>query len=54
MSTESGPTWLAGFKADYKNIFVDEWSPYFGAVVLVIIMAVLMGSGLFWGVFGMG
>ncbi len=52
MSTESGPTWLAGFKADYKNILVDEWSPYFGAVVLVIIMAVLMGSGLFWGVFG--
>jgi uncharacterized membrane protein YedE/YeeE len=52
MSTESGPAWLAGFKADYKSIFVDEWSPYFGAVVLVIIMAVLMGSGLFWGVFG--
>jgi uncharacterized membrane protein YedE/YeeE len=52
MSTGSGPVWLAGFKADYKSIFVDEWSPYFGAVVLVIIMAVLMGSGLFWGVFG--
>jgi uncharacterized membrane protein YedE/YeeE len=52
MSTESGPPWLAGFKADYNSIFVDEWSPYFGAVVLVIIMAVLMGSGLFWGVFG--
>ena len=52
MSTESGPTWLAGFKADYNSIFVEEWSPYFGAVVLVIIMAVLMGSGAFWGVFG--
>ena len=52
MSTESGPAWLAGFKADYNGIFVEEWSPYFGAVVLVIIMAVLMGSGMFWGVFG--
>jgi uncharacterized membrane protein YedE/YeeE len=52
MSTESGPAWLAGLKADYNSIFVEEWSPYFGAVVLVIIMAVLMGSGLFWGVFG--
>ena len=52
MSTESEPAWLSGFKSDYKSIFVDEWSPYFGAVVLVIIMAVLMGSGLFWGVFG--
>ena len=52
MSTESGPAWLAGFRADYNDIFVKEWSPYLGAVVLVIIMAVLMGSGMFWGVFG--
>ena len=52
MSSESGPAWLSGFKADYNSIFVEEWSPYFGAVILVIIMAVLMGSGLFWGVFG--
>jgi uncharacterized membrane protein YedE/YeeE len=42
-------SWL---KADYESVFVEEWSPYFGAVLLVIIMAVLMGSGLFWGVFG--
>lgn len=49
MSGESSPSWL---KADYKSIFVEEWSPYFGATLLVIIMAVLMGSGLFWGVFG--
>lgn len=52
MSTQSAPLWFTGFKADYKSIFVDEWSPYFGAVALVIVMAVLMGSGLFWGVFG--
>ncbi len=52
MNTHSAPLWFTGFKADYKSLFVDEWSPYFGAVALVIIMAVLMGSGLFWGVFG--
>ena len=46
MSTESGPAWLAGFKADYNDILVKEWSPYLGAVILVIIMAVLMGSGM--------
>lgn len=52
MNTENEPSWLTGFKADYKSIFVDEWSPYLGAVLLVTIMAVLMGSGMFWGVFG--
>ncbi len=52
MSSESGPAWLEGFKEDYKSVFVDEWSPYLGAVALVVIVAVLMGSGLFWGVFG--
>ena len=46
------PAWLAGFKQDYNAVFVDPWSAYSGAIVLVIIMAVLMGSGLFWGVFG--
>ena len=46
------PAWLAGFKQDYNAVFVDPWSAYTGAIVLVIIMAVLMGSGLFWGVFG--
>jgi len=49
MSGENSPSWL---KADYKSVFVEEWSPYFGATLVVIIMAVLMGSGLFWGVFG--
>ncbi len=49
MSSEKGSSWI---KADYKSIFVDEWSPFFGAALLVLIMVVLMGSGLFWGVFG--
>lgn len=52
MSDDSGPAWIKGFKEDYKLIFIDAWSPYLGATLLVIIMAVLMGSGLFWGVFG--
>lgn len=52
MSDDSGPAWVKGFKEDYKLIFINAWSPYLGATLLVIIMAVLMGSGLFWGVFG--
>jgi hypothetical protein len=48
----SGPVWLQGFKKDYQAVFVEPWSAYTGALMLVIIMAVLMGSGLFWGVFG--
>lgn len=46
------PAWLEGFKQDYRSVFVEPWSAYTGAVLLVMIMAVLMGSGLFWGVFG--
>ena len=46
------PAWLNGFRQDYNSIFVEPWSAYTGAVLLVIIMAMLMGSGLFWGVFG--
>ena len=44
--------WLKGFQQDYNSVFVESWSAYTGAILLVIIMAVLMGSGLFWGVFG--
>lgn len=46
------PAWLQGFGADYRAVFIEPWSAYTGAVLLVILMAVLMGSGLFWGVFG--
>ena len=48
----SMPSWLQGFKQDYRDVFVEPWSAYTGAIALVIIMAVLMSSGLFWGVFG--
>ena len=44
--------WLEGFRQDYRAVFVEPWSAYSGAILLVIIMAVLMSSGLFWGVFG--
>ena len=50
MSTEGG--WLAGFKADYEEILVEPWSPYVGALLLVVVIAGLMINGLFWGVFG--
>lgn len=50
MSDGSG--WMAGFKADYERIFVEEWSPFFGAILLVLVIVGLMINGLFWGVFG--
>ena len=46
------PAWLKGLSKDYHAVFVEPWPACTGAVLLVIIMAVLMGSGLFWGVFG--
>jgi len=50
MSEGSG--WLAGFKADYDRLFVEEWSPYVGAILLMLVIVALMINGLFWGVFG--
>lgn len=44
--------WAKGLREDYQRVFIDEWSPYLGAILLVIVAAVLMASGLFWGVFG--
>ncbi|BAN34987.1 hypothetical protein SCD_n01153 [Sulfuricella denitrificans skB26] len=52
MSTENGSAWLAGFKADYETIFVEDWSPYLGGILLVLVIIGLMINGLFWGVFG--
>lgn len=50
MSAEA--PWFAGFKADYEAVFVEPWSPYLGAVLLVIVVVGLMINGLFWWVFG--
>lgn len=52
MSTDSDSGWLAGFKKDYQTIFVEEWSPFVGAMLLVLTIIGLMLSGLVWGVFG--
>ena len=53
MMTRLGfPLWLAGLREDYERAFVRGWSPYFAAVLLVVVTMVLMDSGLFWGVFG--
>ena len=52
MGDESGGAWLRGFRDDNEKIFVKEWSPFVGAVLLVLVIVSLMVSGLFWGVFG--
>lgn len=52
MSNERSATWLSGFKDDYQKIFVEPWSPYIGAVMLVLVVTAILVSGLFWGVFG--
>ncbi|MBI5041723.1 MAG: YeeE/YedE family protein [Gammaproteobacteria bacterium] len=51
-SSLSVPRWVSGFKEDYNTILVREWSPYLGAILLVVVNSVLLLSGLFWGVFG--
>lgn len=53
----SGSGWFSmsrfkGLKEDYENVFVEEWSPYFGAALLVMVVMLLIASGFFWGVFG--
>lgn len=44
--------WRAGFVEDYRRVFVEEWSPYFGVVVIVLAILALMTNGLFWGIYG--
>jgi hypothetical protein len=48
----AGTSWRDGIKADYARVFVEPWSPYVGAILLVMVILGLMISGLFWGVFG--
>lgn len=50
MESENG--WRAGLAADYRAVFVEQWSPYVGAILLVAILAALMVTGQFWGIFG--
>ncbi|MBE0529858.1 MAG: YeeE/YedE family protein [Rhodospirillales bacterium] len=46
------PAWLEGFREDFRALFVERWSPYIGAIVLVALSLGLMMDGQFWGVFG--
>jgi uncharacterized membrane protein YedE/YeeE len=48
----ASPVWLEGLRKDYQEIFVEQWSPYLGAILMVAILAALMISGQFWGIFG--
>jgi len=41
-----------GLKADYETALVEPWSPYVGAILLLLAVFALMLSGEFWGVFG--
>jgi uncharacterized membrane protein YedE/YeeE len=42
----------AGLRADYEAALVEPWSPYLGAVLLLLAVLALTLSGEFWGVFG--
>ena len=44
--------WLECIQEDDKACYVEPWSVYTCALLLVIIMSTLMASGLFWGFFG--
>jgi len=44
--------WVTGFKVDYERVLVREWSPFVGAMLLVLVIIGLMVSGMFWGIFG--
>ena len=52
MTKERLSAWRAGLESDYRAAFVEPWSPYVGAVLLILAVSALMLSGLFWGVFG--
>ena len=52
MSATTTAVWLSGFKTDYEKIIVKEWSPFVGAVLLILVIIGLMLNGLVWGVFG--
>ena len=46
------PAVRAGFRADFEKVFVKPWSPYVGALLLVLVIIGLMLNGMVWGVFG--
>jgi len=52
MSTKPSLFESTGLKADYEAVLVEPWSPYVGAILLLMAVFALMISGEFWGVFG--
>jgi len=52
MNEATKSVWLEKLKENYNTIFVNQWSAFIGVTLLIVVMATLMGSGLFWGVFG--
>jgi uncharacterized membrane protein YedE/YeeE len=48
----SASAFAEGLRKDYQEIFVEQWSPYVGAILLVAVLAALMITGQFWGIFG--
>lgn len=39
-------------RQEYERFFIQEWSPYIGAVMMVVVGTALLASGAFWGVYG--
>ncbi len=39
-------------RQEYERFFMQEWSPYIGAVMMVVVATALLASGAFWGVYG--
>jgi uncharacterized membrane protein YedE/YeeE len=52
LARRATPAWLEGLRKDYQEVFVEQWSPYLGVILMVAILAALMISGQFWGIFG--
>ncbi len=44
--------WVQGLKEDFQQVLVEPWSPYTGAILMVLVVIGLMTAGLFWGIFG--
>jgi uncharacterized protein len=45
-------SFIGSLKSEYNKVFVEEWSPYLGAILLVVVSIALVASGAFWGVYG--
>lgn len=48
----SDRAFLQGLREDFQQTLVEPWSPYTGAILMVLVVLGLMMAGLFWGIFG--